>query len=216
MQVKVLSEGDNTIALLGIGLSYGKTSGLNFEDILKDTASNQNLLETLHKVSLNLKDLDGGENKFLRQIPITLDITAAPLFWWKEFDTYKIGTTAQSESTMHSITRSDFDLSKFETNDMNAEGREILSKTVEKLNELRQKFLTEENQSEKKCIWYNIICNLPDCWLQRRIVTLNYAVLQNMISKRKHHKLYQWRYFCKTVYEQVKHPEYLETQYLSK
>lgn len=212
MLVKILSESENTIGLLGIGLSYGKSSGLNFEDILNDKSNHKELLKSLYDVSLKLKDLDGGENKFLRQLTLAID-TQMPLFWWREFDTYKIGTTAQSESTMHSITKEPFCLEQFQHDFMSNTGLELLSNTIDKLNEIRDKYLNETDKHRKKTSWYDIISNLPDSWLQRRIVTLNYAVLQNIISKRKKHKLYEWRYFCKTIYENVKHPEYLRTQF---
>lgn len=213
MQVEILNESSNIIPLLGLGLSYGKSSGKNFSKIIENPSEYKELLDYLYNVSLKLKDLDGGENKFLRQLTVCIDVEM-PLYWWKECDTYKIGTTAQSESTMHSITNKPFILEQFEIDSMSDFGIRLLANTIDKLNEIRNLYINEETYIGKKALWYDIISNLPNSWLQRRVLTLNYAVLQNMISKRKHHKLIEWRYFCNAIYENVKYPEYLASQYL--
>lgn len=137
-----------------------------------------------------------SHRKFLRQIPILVDIKA-PLYWWKEFDTYKIGTTANSESTMHTIHKKSFDLLMFSTESLDSKDRKVLMKLIEYLEELRMEFLLTKD----KKIWYKIIQLLPSSFNQRRTVSLNYEVLLNIYNDRKNHRLDEWREFCKWIEE---------------
>lgn len=140
----------------------------------------------------------GSEHrKFLRQIFVSVDITA-PLYWWKEFDTYKVGTVANSTSTMHKlagtpITMNCFEMDDFadsdeESNDYNLYTRRMWSKLIDHLEALRKEF----NETKDKHYWKELIRLLPESWLQKRTVTMNYENILNMIHQRKNHKLNEW------------------------
>lgn len=135
----------------------------------------------------------GSEHrKFLRQIFVSVDITA-PLYWWKEMDTYKIGTTANSTSTMHKLTSKPITLDCFETDDFNTELEYYQGNTTEMLSEiiieqlefLRQKYL----ETKDKKYWKELVRWLPESWLQTRTFTCNYEVLHSIVLQRGHHKL---------------------------
>lgn len=132
--------------------------------------------------------------KFLRMINVTVDITA-PLYWWKEFDTYKVGTVANSCSTMHKIHAKEFTAEDFSLDHLLAENAVYFGKTLERLNHARKQFL-ETNDKE---YWWQMIQLLPTSYNQKRTVQLNYAVLLNMYHARKNHKLDEWHEFCKWI-----------------
>ena len=129
--------------------------------------------------------------KFMRQIFVSVDITA-PLYWWKEFDTYKVGTTANSCSTMHTIHKKEFGLSDFSTDNMTDVGIAVLGDLISVLDNWRFSF----NETKDKAVWYDIISLLPQNYLQKRTVTMNYENLVNMYHARKNHKLTEWLEFC--------------------
>lgn len=158
---------------------------------------------------IRLRNAGTDHRKFMRMITVCLDITA-PLYWWKEFDTYKVGTVANSCSTMHKIQAKAFTLNDFShehlSNDkdfefplMNKEdlwtSEQVLSLTVIALNEYRKKFL----ETKDKKYWWQMIQILPSSYNQRRTVMLNYEVLANMYKSRKNHKLDEWVDFCKWI-----------------
>lgn len=132
--------------------------------------------------------------KFMRMITVTLDVTA-PLYWWKEFDTYKVGTVADSCSTMHKIAAKEFTLDDFSHEKLHDAFRADLKRLVELLNIARYKFL----ETKDKRFWWDMIQLLPSSYNQKRTVQLNYAVLKNMYHARKNHKLDEWLDFCKWV-----------------
>lgn len=140
----------------------------------------------------------GSEHrKFLRQIMVSVDIIA-PLYWWKEFDTYKVGTTANSTSTMHKITSSPITSDCFERNDKVKEDNCFLN-FINHLESLRKDYLeTKDNET-----WKQLIQELPSSWLQTRTITMNYENLYSMIRQREYHKLSEWRElfidWCKTL-----------------
>lgn len=128
--------------------------------------------------------------KFLRQVAISVDITA-PLYWWKEFDTYKVGTTANSTSTMHKLATTPITLDCFETDDFDGEVEgvnDFVTEMILKLEALRVKF----NETKDKRVWKELVRWLPESWLQKRTVTLNYENAINMYRQRKNHKLTEW------------------------
>jgi Fe-S cluster biosynthesis and repair protein YggX len=140
----------------------------------------------------------GSEHrKFLRQIFISVDISA-PLYWWKEFDTYKVGTVSNSTSTMHKlsstpITRECFEMDDFE--DFDLESQDIIfplkstwESLISDLEFCRQKY----NETKDKRYWKELIRLLPESWLQKRTITMNYENILNMIHQRKNHKLSEW------------------------
>ena len=132
--------------------------------------------------------------KFLRQIMVSMDITA-PLYWWKEFDTYKVGTVANSCSTMHKIHEKEFTLDDFSHEHLTSHFKTDLECVVLSLNYARRKFL----ETKDKDYWWQMIQLLPSSYNQMRTVTLNYEVLLNMYRARKEHKLDEWRKFCDTI-----------------
>lgn len=129
--------------------------------------------------------------KFLRQIFVSVDITA-PLYWWKEFDTYKVGTVANSTSTMHKIHSQPFSMDQFSCDKMTPETYAFMESIIDKLEEIRLKYL--ENKDKKD--WYDLIQLLPSSYHQMRTVTLNYEILINIYNARKEHKLEEWHVFC--------------------
>ena len=141
--------------------------------------------------------LAGTEHsKFLRQIFVSVDITA-PLYWYKEFDTYKINTTANSTSTMHKITSRPITIECFETDDFWAAvpNNQFIEAHINFCEELRQKYL----ETKDIRYWKELIRWLPESWLQTRTWTANYAVLRNMYFQRKDHKLSEWHTFCNWI-----------------
>lgn len=140
--------------------------------------------------------------KFLRMVNVTVDITA-PLYWWKEFDTYKVGTVRDSCSTMHKITAKEFTIDDFSHEHLfpGEYGEEtptdILQYLICALNKFRELYL----KSHDKNYWWQIIQLLPSSYNQRATVQLNYEVLLNMYHSRKNHKLDEWRKFCEWIEE---------------
>lgn len=141
-----------------------------------------------------------SDRKFMRQIMVSVDITA-PLYWYKQFDTYKVGTVANSTSTMHKLTSNNMeDLSNYEISDYNKDLQLIdpthleirISQYLNDLEQLRQLYL----QTKDKRYWKELIRWMPNGWLQTRTVTMNYEILRNIYSQRKHHKLTEWHQFC--------------------
>jgi len=158
-----------------------------------------------------MKHLSAAGNdhgKFLRMITVTADITA-PLYWWKEYDTYKVGTVANSCSTMHKIQAEEFTLDSFSHEHLTSEGKEVLKDIVNVLNDARYVYNNfdtlkpegklDDEITNKKDVWWQMIQLLPSSYNQRRTVQLNYAVLKNIYHSRKTHKLDEWRKFCKWI-----------------
>lgn len=145
--------------------------------------------------------------KYRRYINVTVDITA-PLYWWKEFDTYKVGTVANSESTMHTVMRDEFYIEDFSNEYLDEEALMQLSTFVRKLNYWRKEYLMTEHPAIKKRIWYRIIQLIPSSFNQKRTVQLNYEVLAHIWKDRKNHKLDEWREgFCKDFIQTLPYSE---------
>ncbi|MBQ3015784.1 MAG: hypothetical protein IJD79_03285 [Clostridia bacterium] len=132
--------------------------------------------------------------KFLRQIMVSMDITA-PLYWWKEFDTYKVGTVANSTSTMHKIQAKEFEREDFSCDRMTADALSVLDALIVYLEGERVRF----NETKDKSAWHNMIQLLPSSFNQLRTVTLNYEVLINIYYARRHHKLAEWHTLCAAI-----------------
>lgn len=143
-----------------------------------------------------LADAGPVHGKFMRMITVYMDITA-PLYWFKEWDTYKVGTVANSCSTMHKIHAKEFSLDDFSHEHLSPSGLETLQKVVDDLNFARIAFL----ESKDKSYWWDMIQLLPSSYNQKRTVMLNYEVLRNMYNSRKNHKLDEWRTFCQKIEE---------------
>lgn len=129
--------------------------------------------------------------KYLRQIFVSVDITA-PLYWWKEYDTYKVATVANSTSTMHKIHSKQFERADFSCDKMSEKALSVLDTTIEYLEEARLKFI----ETKDKQYWHDMIQLLPSSYNQMRTCTLNYETLINIYYARKSHKLSEWHVFC--------------------
>lgn len=137
----------------------------------------------------------GSEHrKFMRQIFISMDITA-PFYWWKEFDTYKVGTTADSCSTIHKLAAKPFTLDDFSHEHLNDESTDYLLKLIDLLNWNRELFLKDKNKSW----WWQMIQLLPSSYNQKRTITMNYENAASMIRQRSGHKLNEWREFVEVL-----------------
>ena len=132
--------------------------------------------------------------KWNRMVTVTMDITA-PLYWWKEYDTYKVGTVANSCSTMHKIHAKGFGLDDFSTEHLDDSALEVMSMIIAELNSNRVLF----NSVKNKDYWWNMIQLLPTSYNQKRTVHLNYEVLGTIYHQRRHHKLDEWVDFCDTI-----------------
>lgn len=143
----------------------------------------------------NLVNVGSDHSKFMRMITVTMDITA-PLYWWKEYDTYKIGTIANSCSTMHKIHAKEFTLDDFSHEHLLPdEATSFMEHLVDGLNFYRHKYL----ETKDKTYWWQIIQLLPSSYNQRRTVQLNYAVLRNIYHARRNHKLTEWHTLCDII-----------------
>ena len=195
MRVKVIGEYGYEQAIFGIGLSYGLTSGLTFENFTGDDhiINKESPYMRCKKVAEKLAFRDGGHNKALEHISVWLDVFG-PRYWWQEFDTYRVGTSKQSESTIHTIMKRELTQDDFEG--------EIYGCVLHALNaDIESKLFDEVKNA------------LPEGFLQRRIVATNYKVLRNMILQRRKHKLPQWQTFIAEVLAQVQQPELLPGLY---
>ena len=132
--------------------------------------------------------------KFLRQVIVSLDISA-PLYWWKEFDTYKIGTVANSCSTMHKIQAKEFCRDDFSCEKMSEGGLAVLDSVISFMESERLAFI----ETKDKAHWHNMIQMLPTSYNQLRTVTLNYEVLINIYRSRRYHKLDEWKILCAEI-----------------
>lgn len=199
-------------------------SYISHEFYLENKASHKvfKLKEADHSLMRRLSNAGTEHRKYMRMMPVYVRITA-PLYWWKEFDTYKVGTVANSCSTMHKIAEKEFTLEDFSTehltefipgqklkgwtledndlillddnSDHGYSSVDILSIIIKTLNFNRKKFL----ETKDKKYWWNMIQLLPSSYNQTRNVMLNYEVLANIYRQRKGHKLDEWREFCKWI-----------------
>lgn len=172
MKIKVLREAGYEEALLGLSLSYNQP------------------IENMPRVASKLFNKEDGHNKFLESIVVWLDITA-PRYWWQQYDTYRVGITKQSESTMHTILRRELIQSDFED--------DIFPETLSFLNFLiRNDYFTRLKNE------------LPEGFLQRRVVKMNYKNIRHIIRQRIEHKLPQWSTFISGLYTQLEHTEFIK------
>ena len=185
-----------------------KTSVMNLDGAIRGArnpmnswAKSDSYYDENGKFVLGPVDIDFGHRlavsgsdhrKFLRQVFVTVDITA-PLYWWKEFDTYKVGTVANSCSTMHKIHAKAFERDDFSHDRLDEGGLALLDATIVYLEAERQKFLANKEDRQP---WHNMIQMLPSSYNQMRTVTLNYENLINIYYARRNHKLAEWHTLC--------------------
>ena len=148
--------------------------------------------ENDYKLLKNLTIAGPEHRKWNRMVTVTMDITA-PLYWWKEYDTYKVGTVANSCSTMHKIQAKKFEMSDFSVEHLRS--LRVMHEVIDELNFYRDKF----NKDKKKEDWWEMIQLLPTSYNQKRTVHLNYEVLGTIYHQRRHHKLDEWHVFCDTI-----------------
>lgn len=160
-----------------------------------DENGNYILGENDLSLCMRLAKSGSDHRKYLRQIFVSIDITA-PLYWWKEFDTYKVGTVANSCSTMHKIHSKPFELDDFSHERMDEGSVEVLKVLIDHLEKERQKFC---GNKEDRTPWHNMIQLLPTSYNQMRTVTLNYENLINIYYARKNHKLAEWHVLCDAI-----------------
>ena len=191
-------------------IKFNNTAVMNFENAMRGARNplnswarsdssydeNGNFVFGSNDLDLAKRLCQAGNDhrKFIRQIFISVDITA-PIYWWKEYDTYKVGTVANSCSTMHKIQAKEFVLSDFSTEHLSATNLIVFSMVIDAMNNARLDFLQRKDKKD----WWQMIQMLPTCYNQKRTVQLNYAVLKNMYHSRQNHKLDEWREFCKWV-----------------
>lgn len=147
-----------------------------------------------------LRNAGTDHRKFMRMITVYMDVTA-PLYWWKEFDTYKVGTVANSCSTMHKITDKEFTIDDFSIEHLNDDrsaevsNLEWFEHLITHLNRDRKRFI----ETKDKQYWWQLVQLLPSSYNQKRTIMLNYEVLANIYKSRRSHKLDEWREFCKWI-----------------
>ena len=187
-----------------------KISVLNFENAIRGARNPMNswarmdsyydengnfvLGENDLSLASRLAAAGSDHRKFLRQIIVSMDITA-PLYWWKEFDTYKVGTVANSCSTMHKIQAKEFSRDDFSCDRLTPEALSVLDGVIAFLEAERCKF----NETKDKAAWHNMIQLLPSSFNQMRTVSMNYEVLINIYYARRYHKLAEWHTLCEVI-----------------
>lgn len=175
MRVMVLKEEGYDEAMLGLSLSYGIT------------------IERAQQVALKLYNKSGGHNKFLESIQVWLDVTA-PRYWWQEADTYRVGTSKQSASTMHTLLKQPLTEKDF--------AGDIPEMLLDYLNGL-----IHDRQ-------FDMVKNLlPEGFLQRRIWNLNYMTIRNIIQQRRSHKLFEWPLFCQFLHQNLRYKHFIGDLY---
>ena len=192
-------------------LKVERTSVMNIDNAIRGArnpmnswAKSDSTYDENGKFIIGAADLDFGHRlavagsdhrKFLRQVFVSVDITA-PLYWWKEFDTYKVGTVANSTSTMHKIHAKEFSRDDFSHDRLDEGGLNLLDAIVDYLECERQKFI--ENKEDRQS-WHNMIQMLPSSYNQMRTVTMNYENLINIYYARRTHKLAEWHTLCEWI-----------------
>ena len=169
-------------------------SSWHLSDSEYDEEGNYVLGENDRRLAGNLASSGSDHRKFIRQIFVSVDITA-PLYWWKEFDTYKVGTVANSCSTMHKIQAKEFVREDFSMERMSEESVKVMDSVIEFLESERKKYV----ETKDKAHWHNMIQLLPSSFNQMRTVSMNYEVLINIYYARKTHKLAEWHELCDVI-----------------
>ena len=171
------------------------------ENYINGVCHGVTLGENDHDLMMTLRNAGTDHRKFMRMITVYLDITA-PLYWWKEFDTYKVGSVANSCSTMHRIHAKEFTTDDFSIEHLSEHSKAYFKELIDLLNFYRADFNNPEvdgDPKNKKFYWWQMIQLLPSSYNQRRTVQLNYEVLANIYKSRKDHKLDEWRDFCSWI-----------------
>ena len=154
--------------------------------------------ENDYALMMSLAEAGPAHAKYRRMIVVYADVTA-PLYWWKEYDTYKIGTVSNSCSTMHKIHSKQFELSDFSHEHLTIASSIALQEVINDLNYWREQYDMDNTDKQRKECWWQMIQLLPQSYNQKRTIMLNYEVLANIYKQRKNHKLDEWTEFCKWI-----------------
>lgn len=182
-----------------IGIPTSNPAAINDKYLSQKYCIGDNDLDLMKR----LRNAGTDHRKFMRMITVYVDITA-PLYWWKEFDTYKVGTVANSCSTMHKIHAKEFTLEDFSCEHLLTtepipnrvySAMDMMQATIENMNMFRELYL----ETKDKKYWWQLIQLLPSSYNQRRTVMLNYEVLANIYKSRRNHKLDEWHVFCEWI-----------------
>ena len=188
-------------------IKFERTSVMNFENAMRGARNPMNSWGRMDSsynedgdfvfgpndldLAKRLRMAGSDHRKFIRQIFVSVDITA-PLYWWKEYDTYKVATVANSTSTMHKIHSKPFDIDDFSHDHLTKDSLEFMGVIIDRLESIRQKFVAEKKKED----WYDLIQLLPSSYNQMRTCTMNYETLVNIYFARRNHKLQEWHTFC--------------------
>ena len=188
-------------------LTIQNTSVMNFENAIRGARNPMNSWKRMDSTVaedgsfiVGPNDLDlakrlaragSDHRKYLRMVFVCVDVTA-PLYWWKEYDTYKVATVANSTSTMHKIHSKPFSIDDFSCDHMTPDTRAFMETIVERLEAIRKRFLETKSKDD----WYDMIQLLPSSYQQLRTLTFNYETLINIYRARRNHKLQEWHTFC--------------------
>ena len=164
-------------------------------DSFYDEEGNYILGENDLSLAKRLRLAGSDHRKFIRQIFVSVDVTA-PLYWWKEYDTYKVATVANSTSTMHRIHAKPFSLEDFSHDQMSGEALSLFRDYISKLEKIRLRYL---EGGKKKEDWYDLIQLLPSSYHQLRTLSMDYETLVNIYFARRSHKLFEWHRFCEWI-----------------
>lgn len=237
IETTVIGEYGYEQALIGLGLSFGLTADTSFEDLKAEARScKDSKIGKLAKVALKLAPKDGGHNKFLESMQVWIDINA-PRYWWSEFDTYRVGTSKQSASTMHTLVKEmEFLSGAAETvitgRVITFDDAMIVEHYLDAQEQLSKYYKNNFEQGSKDDLQRDLeafahkvrgLAQIEDIaervmhakrtllegFMQRRIVSTNYKVLRSVILQRRGHRLPHWKMFAKDILEQVEHPELL-------
>ena len=184
-----------------------RTSVMNFDNAIRGARNSYNSWDRMDSsfaedgsfvfgpndldLAKRLSKAGSSHRKFIRQIFVSIDITA-PLYWWKEYDTYKVATVANSTSTMHKISAKPFERADFSVDHLDEQGFKIMDAMIEGLEGIRQQYV----ETKDKQLWYDMIQLLPESYNQMRTCTLNYENLLGIYYDRKDHRLEEWHTFC--------------------
>lgn len=198
-------------ALRGMRNPLSSWSRADSEIKYDETGECVHIGENDYKLCKSLIKSGKDHRKFVRMITVSFDVIA-PMYWWKEVDTYKIGTTANSTSTMHKIHSKEFSISDFSTEHLNGDEYGVYENSIEALNLIigvlnfyRRKFI----KTKDKQYWWQMIQLLPSSYNQTRTITLNYEVLANMYHSRHNHKLDEWVKFCEWIEDCLPYSEFI-------
>lgn len=196
MHVEVMNERGYEEALYGLGKSHGLTTKMPYEEFITGATNEaRTAFSRLVCISQRLAPKDGGHNKFLESIQ-TWVLIEAPRYWWQEYDTYRVGMTKQSESTMHTLVKKPIDINSFE------DGEKLPQAMIDHLEDLRMQ-CTDPNAGTRLPLW-KLKAALPEGFIQGRVINTNYKTWKHILYQRHDHRLPHWQIMFAKLSEQFK------------